>query len=67
MPADFEKRCRAIIPECNRLIDRYDDHKATELLRVRIADTFPPELVDLAMDRVMQLIADDGGDDLSEP
>jgi hypothetical protein len=55
LSAGHEKQCEVIAPECSKLMDQYDNHKAAELLRSLVAQKFPPELIDLALDRVLEL------------
>jgi hypothetical protein len=53
---EFERRCKRFARMRDRLFTKHeDDNKVVELLRAQISGVFPPELVDSAFDRVMDL------------
>jgi hypothetical protein len=54
LSAEQERQCKGLVRWCRNLPETCSDEKAIEMLRARIAKAFPPELADVAFNRVLK-------------
>jgi len=58
LSAADKRRCGGLVSECRKIIEGNSNHKATKIMRARIAEEFSPALVGLAFEYILGLAVD---------
>jgi hypothetical protein len=58
LPAEYKRKCRKHVAEAWEIIGEHDDDTTSAMIKAQLRKDFPPDQVDAAFDRVMELVTE---------